>query len=151
MTTNNDNVVCLKQPISDTETDRQRFEVWATGALRADEASSLLARSRGGDYVLATARAAWAAWQAGRTGFLVAAKRQLSDPRARVLHAEEAVRSLCQLAGEDPADAVMVLLTAAAHLNSVYSVKSPDDTMKALAKALGCATVAAEEFFGGKR
>jgi hypothetical protein len=145
-----DNVVCLERPLSDTEADRQRFEAWATGALRADEASSLLARSRGGDYVLATARAAWAAWQAGRAGFLVAAKRKLSDPRNRVLHAEEAVRSLCQLAGEDPEDAVMVLLTAAAHLMCVHSGKSSADTTDALAKALGCATVAAEQFFGGK-
>lgn len=56
-------VVNLDQPISATEAERQRFERWASGALRGpNEASTLLARSRGGDYVLLSARAAWAAW-----------------------------------------------------------------------------------------
>lgn len=44
---------------------RERFEAWAkSGMTGPREASTLLARSRGGDYVLATTRAAWAAWQA---------------------------------------------------------------------------------------
>lgn len=50
---------------SATEQQRQRFEAWAkTGMTGPREASTLLARSRGGDYVLAATRAAWAAWQA---------------------------------------------------------------------------------------
>jgi hypothetical protein len=50
---------------SPTEEQRQRFEAWAKGGMTGPrEASTLLARSRGGDYVLATSRAAWAAWQA---------------------------------------------------------------------------------------
>ena len=59
-------VVTLDQPISQTEAERQRFEKWAGSAFRTDEASSVLARSRGGDYVLPTARAAWSAWQAAK-------------------------------------------------------------------------------------
>jgi hypothetical protein len=51
---------------SPTEEQRQRFEVWASSAMTGPrEASTLLARSKGGDYVLGATRAAWAAWQAG--------------------------------------------------------------------------------------
>ncbi|HEY1630814.1 MAG TPA: hypothetical protein VGF56_05830 [Rhizomicrobium sp.] len=50
--------------VSPTEIERLRFEAWVTRALRREEAIALLTRSRGGDYVLATARAGWAAWQA---------------------------------------------------------------------------------------
>lgn len=51
---------------SPTETQRQRFETWAKGGMTGPrEASTLLACSRGGDYVLAATRAGWAAWQAG--------------------------------------------------------------------------------------
>ncbi len=50
---------------SPTEEQRQRFEAWAKGGMTGPrEASTLLARSRGGDYVLGVTRAAWAAWQA---------------------------------------------------------------------------------------
>lgn len=50
---------------SATEEQRQRFEAWAKGGMTGPrEASTLLARSRGGDYVLLTTRAAWLAWQA---------------------------------------------------------------------------------------
>ncbi len=63
-------VVALDQPVSQTEAERQRFEKWAGSAFRTDEASSVLARSRGGDYVLATVRAAWSAWQAAKHDFV---------------------------------------------------------------------------------
>jgi len=54
----------IKIDASPTERERQRFERWASRALLRDEAQKLLARSKGGDYVLATARAGWAAWEA---------------------------------------------------------------------------------------
>jgi hypothetical protein len=50
---------------SATEDQRQRFEAWAKGGMTGPrEASTLLARSKGGDYVLPATRAAWASWQA---------------------------------------------------------------------------------------
>jgi hypothetical protein len=50
---------------SATEQQRQRFEAWAkSGMTGPREATTLLARSKGGDYVLPASRAAWAAWQA---------------------------------------------------------------------------------------
>jgi hypothetical protein len=57
-------VVPLRVPVSATEVERQRFEEWVRLGCRKDEAVVFLARSKGGDYVLATARAGWAAWQA---------------------------------------------------------------------------------------
>ena len=49
---------------SPTEDMRQRFEAFIRGGCRADEASAFLARSRGGEYVMGTAKAGWACWQA---------------------------------------------------------------------------------------
>ncbi len=57
-------VVPFPPPKSETEWERQQFEAWATSACRKDEAAGFMARSIGGDYVLRTTRAAWAAWQA---------------------------------------------------------------------------------------
>ena len=58
------NIVALNAT-SPTEEKRQRFEGWAKGGMTGPrEASTLLARSKGGDYVLPATRAAWAAWQA---------------------------------------------------------------------------------------
>ena len=50
---------------SATQQQRERFEAWAKGGMTGPrEATTLLARSKGGDYVLPATRAAWAAWQA---------------------------------------------------------------------------------------
>ncbi|WP_188825030.1 hypothetical protein [Brucella endophytica] len=70
-----------------------------------------------------------------------------SDPRNRVLAIEAATRAICERAGADPSDGIMMLLTAAAHLVSQYSGKSAQDQITVLATALGSATVAADDFF----
>lgn len=71
------------------------------------------------------------------------------DPRQRVLMVEAAVQAICQSVNQDPADAVMALLTAAAHMH--YKQCRHDVPMKevgeSLAFALGHAIVAADDFF----
>lgn len=69
------------------------------------------------------------------------------DPQGRVLAIEAAAKAICQQAGTDPADAIMMLLTAAAHLFTVYSGKPSSENIMSLAHSLGCATVAADDFF----
>lgn len=73
-----------------------------------------------------------------------------TDPRQRVLAIEAAVQAICQGVGEDPADAVMVLLTAAAHMTSKHTRLPPNRMIEHLASSLGYATVAADNFFGLK-
>lgn len=70
-----------------------------------------------------------------------------SDPRHRVIALEACVRAICEKTGKDPADGVMMLLTAAAHMFTTYSGMSPDQAAMGLAESLGAATVAAEGFF----
>ncbi|QIG68209.1 hypothetical protein EVB56_018 [Rhizobium phage RHph_Y1_10] len=70
-----------------------------------------------------------------------------ADPRDRVLAIEAVTKSICQKTGLDPAEGVMMLLTAAAHLMAVYSGKSADQNILVLAGCLGNATVAADGFF----
>jgi hypothetical protein len=69
------------------------------------------------------------------------------DPQARVLAIEAAAKAICKEAGTDPADAIMMLMTAAAHLYTVYSGKPSSEGILHLAHSLGCATVAADDFF----
>lgn len=69
------------------------------------------------------------------------------DPRSAILAIEGVTRSLCQQTGKDPAEGVMMLLTAAVHLFNTYSSKPIDQTITALASALGHATVAADDMF----
>lgn len=70
-----------------------------------------------------------------------------ADPRDRVLAIEAVTKAICQQTGQDPAEGVMMLLTAAAHLTAVYSGKSADQNIMTLAGCLGNATVAADDFF----
>lgn len=70
-----------------------------------------------------------------------------ADPRDRVLAIEAVTKAICQQTGQDPAEGVMMLLTAAAHLTAIYSGKSSDQNIMTLAKCLGNATVAADDFF----
>lgn len=69
------------------------------------------------------------------------------DPRDRVLAIEAVTRSICEKTGQDPAEGVMMLLTAAAHLSQKYSKASRKQTTLTLAASLGHAIVAAEGFF----
>lgn len=69
------------------------------------------------------------------------------DPRDRVLAIEAVTKAICQETGHDPAEGVMMLLTAAAHLMAVHSGKSADQNIMTLARCLGDATVAADDFF----
>ncbi len=69
------------------------------------------------------------------------------DPQTRVLAIEAAAKAICQQAGTDPADAIMMLMTAAAHLFSVYSGKPSSENILHLAHSLGCAAIAADDFF----
>ena len=49
---------------SQTEDMRQRFEAFVRKGCREDEASTFLARSRGGEYVMNVTKAGWSSWQA---------------------------------------------------------------------------------------
>lgn len=70
-----------------------------------------------------------------------------ADPRDRVLAIEAVTKSICVKTGMDPAEGIMMLLTAAAHLSIVYSGKTAEQNLMTLAGALGSATVAADDFF----
>jgi hypothetical protein len=68
-------------------------------------------------------------------------------PQDRVLSIEACARAICEREGLDPPEAVMMLLTAAAHMALVYSDKPPGEISLTLAGALGNAIVAASDFF----
>ncbi len=70
-----------------------------------------------------------------------------TDPRGRVLAIEAAMKAICQADGEDAADGVMALLTAAVHLHMQQSGQTVKDAAPHMAHALGCAIVAADDFF----
>jgi len=70
-----------------------------------------------------------------------------ADPRDRVLAIEAVTKAICQKTGQDPAEGVMMLLTAAAHLTAIHSGKTAEHNLMTLAGCLGNATVAADDFF----
>lgn len=69
------------------------------------------------------------------------------NPQQRVLAIEAVAKSICQHAGTDPADAIMMLMTAAAHIFTTQTGKPATGNILSLAHTLGCATVAADDFF----
>ncbi len=69
------------------------------------------------------------------------------DVKNAVLVIEGVTRSLCQSTARDPAEGIMLLLTAAAHMGDVYMAGSVKEKQTAIASALGSAIVAADEFF----
>jgi len=70
-----------------------------------------------------------------------------TDPKENILTISLITKTICQGAGQDPAEAVMMLLTAAAHITMQQSKEPTDKILMTLAGALGAATVAAEGFF----
>lgn len=72
-----------------------------------------------------------------------------ADPRRLVLDVEAAVRAICEATEMDPAEGVMMLLTAAAHMSRTYTRPEVPVAQRTetLATALGAAIVAADDFF----
>mgnify|MGYP003636189791 FL=1 len=66
------------------------------------------------------------------------------DPRRPVLEIERNVREICQKQGADPAEGIMLLLTAAAHMMDTYAKGPPKQWAPVLAKTLGHAIVSAD-------
>ena len=64
-------------------------------------------------------------------------------PKDHVLAIEHFVKVLCKASGKDPAEATMMLLTAAAHLSISYSKLPVETTIPQLGTALGLAAGAA--------
>lgn len=71
----------------------------------------------------------------------------LHDPKVRILAVEAAAKAICEQSGQDPADAVMMLLTAAVHIATKHSDKPVRDVSMAVGNSLGHAIVAADDFF----
>lgn len=69
------------------------------------------------------------------------------DPRRPVLEVEKKVRELCVERGADPAEGMMLLLTAAAHMADTYMKGPPSQWAPALGEVLGSAIVAADDMF----
>jgi hypothetical protein len=69
-----------------------------------------------------------------------------ADPKDRILAIEAATKSICEMVGQDQADGVMMLLTAAAHI-TMQNIKPGMRIEPVMAEALGAAIVAAEQFF----
>ncbi|WLR92148.1 hypothetical protein [Shinella zoogloeoides] len=70
-----------------------------------------------------------------------------ADPKDRILAIEAVTRAICEQTGQDPAEGVMMLLTAAVHLSQTYSRSPVAQTVATLAECLGHAVVAADDFF----
>lgn len=69
------------------------------------------------------------------------------DPRRPILEIEQKVRELCLERGADPAEGMMLLLTAAAHMADTYMAGPPSQWAPTLAEVLGSAIVAADDMF----
>lgn len=70
-----------------------------------------------------------------------------ADPRDRVLAIEAVTKAICLETGQDPAEGVMMLLTAAVHLSNTYTRMPISEQAPVLAECLGHAIVAADGFF----
>ncbi len=68
------------------------------------------------------------------------------EPSSRILTIERVAQAICEAVGEDAADGVMMLLTAAAHIAQQHARKGVK-VEDALADSLGNAILAAKSFF----
>lgn len=73
--------------------------------------------------------------------------RYSEDAPSRVLAMAEAAQAICETAGKDPADCVLMLLTAAAYITRNYLVVSPKETEDTLVDCLAEAVVIEKDFF----
>lgn len=83
----------------------------------------------------------------------IAIKGEVSeDPKSRIIALESITQSICERTGQDQAEGVMMLLTAAAHMSIKYSKPSVtlQQSAQKLAECLGYAIVAADDFFALK-
>ena len=69
------------------------------------------------------------------------------DPPSRVLAIETVAKAICEAVNQDPADCMMMLLTAAAHIAIRFTDKPPELVATVLAESLGGAILAAKGFF----
>lgn len=70
----------------------------------------------------------------------------MSDPRSQVLAVEGLVKEICRASDLSPPEAIMMCLTAAAHM-VIRFAKPGVDIEEILATALGSAIVSAKDFF----
>jgi hypothetical protein len=71
-----------------------------------------------------------------------------THPKNQVEAVEYVARSLCIATGKDPAEGVMMLLTAACVMARKHSNVSDDEFIEGMAKSLGSAAAAAAGFMG---
>lgn len=69
------------------------------------------------------------------------------EPVTHVLFVERVAKAVAKEVGADPAECVMMLLTAAVKIARDHSTSSTDDLVYGLARSLGAATVTAERWF----
>ncbi len=71
-------------------------------------------------------------------------------PKDRVLATEYFVKALCKAAKLDPAEAVMMLMTAAVHISLAYSKEPMNVVLPNMGTALGAAAGAAVKWWPPK-
>lgn len=74
----------------------------------------------------------------------------LRDPANRILAIEAAAEAITRSGDGDPADMIMSLLVAAVHQHMKRGKGTIKDRSTAMAEALGCAIVTADDWFNLK-
>ena len=79
--------------------------------------------------------------------YVTAELRFSEDPASRIQMIEKVAEAICEAVNQDPADCMMMLLTAAAHIAIRFADKPPELVATVLAESLGGAILAAKGFF----